>query len=150
MFYLIRFFYDKYIVHAFKIKNHCNCFSIIKNRYLKTLYSLVIIPFVILPFEQTVYAVNQSINSMSFNRVHNYKSSDTHYTSQTLTNTWQNFSNDKHSNYLISPQTKLPVLANGSMDIPSNANNFHGQVNTSVNPRTGSASFGMLVASTLV
>ena len=35
------------------------------------------------------------------------------------------------------------------MAIPSNANNFHGQINTSVDPRTGTASFGMLVASTL-
>ncbi len=36
-----------------------------------------------------------------------------------------------------------------STALPSNANSFHGEANASVDPRTGSVSFGMVVASTL-
>ena len=43
--------------------------------------------------------------------------------------------------YQLSKFTHLPVLENGQTALPSNANNFHGQWNASVNSRTGSSSF---------
>ena len=49
----------------------------------------------------------------------------------------------------ISSLTKLPVLANGESALSSNASNFHGAMNSTVDSRTGNASFSMAVASVL-
>ena len=63
--------------------------------------------------------------------------------------TWASFNNKTTRIIKASQKAQLPALSNGDSAMPSNADNFHGQVNASVNPRTGAASFSMKVASTI-
>ena len=57
--------------------------------------------------------------------------------------------NKKIGNFFESSLTRLPVMANGEVALPSNATNFHGGWNASVDSRTGSASFSITLGSFL-
>ena len=62
----------------------------------------------------------------------------------------QNHSSFFHrSKYKFSSLTHLPVLSDGQSALPSNANNFHGMWNASVDPRTGSSSFSLAMGNIL-
>ena len=49
-------------------------------------------------------------------------------------------------NYKHSSLTKIPLLENGQIALPSNAYNFHGAWDDNVDPRTGNSQFSMTVA----
>ncbi len=55
----------------------------------------------------------------------------------------------RSSKYHISPKTHWSFLKGGGTALPTNATNFHGGMNASVDPRTGASSFTMPVATTL-
>ena len=122
----------------------------------KCLLSLAIIPGFLLPFEQTVWAAESAniandtkaplVSTPAFASGHTPR----HYATSLAVQakTWQAYPLPHPSKLSISPLTQLPVMADGASAMPSNANNFHGAM-ASVDPRTGSASFSMAVASVL-
>ena len=120
------------------------------------LLSLAIIPAFLLPFEQTVWATEgmRITNATKASVVSTGASKSSKSTSgvsssfATQAKTWQAYKLPHPSILPISPLTQLPVMADGASAMPSNANNFHGTM-ASVDPRTGSTSFSMPVASVL-
>ena len=125
---------------------------------IRYLLSLAIVPGFLLPFEQTVWAAEgvrlatatgaPSISSVQIPEVPAHTASSTaSFADQNKT--WQAYRLPRRPKLPISSLTHLPVMADGASALPSNANNFHGSMNASVNPRTGSASFSMAVASLL-
>ncbi len=106
--------------------------------------SLVCILSILLPFGQVVYACSASCllkQNRTFIPVLNNNIN--------TAGTWADTFVHPLSHFNKSPVTSLPVLSDGSTAMPSNASNFHGGVNSSVDPRTGSASVNFVVASTL-
>ncbi len=111
--------------------------------------ALAVVPAFILPFEQLVPCAQAAT---TVHVLHKYANDVNHMalaSESTVRHTWQNFRLPKPSESQISPLTHLPVLADGSTAMPSNATNFHDAANASVDPRTGVASFGFTVASAL-
>ena len=106
----------------------------------------------LIPFEQTVWAVssiNSSVHSSSvsqhslpFKYVKKFKSINK------INNSWQAYKNPQYS-FLTSSLNRIPTLDNGEMALPSNANNFHGQLSANVDPRTGRSSFTTTLGSML-
>ncbi len=147
---------NSYIKHALWKKEKALYY---KSKYIKVakFFSIKLFFYVVflsataLPFEQTVWAVNQysqlfhpalpntekkvpvTINNANFS----------------YAKIWANIASSNKKYWTYSPFTHLPVLADGQTAMPSNANNFHSSINTSVDPRTGSSSFGFTIASTL-
>ena len=133
-------------------------------RVTRFLLSLAVIPGFLLPFEQTAWAIGNTrlvmppslsssaskshIRSPNNTRIAPSSSPTGSIANVALTNTWQAYQLPHPSKLSISPLTQLPVMADGASAMPSNANNFHGAM-ASVDPRTGSASFSMAVASVL-
>ncbi len=125
-------------------------FSLIKCVVIK----LAIVPVFLMVFEQVVYAgeirafptYTHAPATLSDQRSAslNLKSAALEHSGA-----WFNFKTPKPSNYKVSPFTSLPILADGATAMPSNANNFHGEASASVDPRTGSASYTMPLASTM-
>ena len=122
-------------------------------RITKHLLSLAIIPSFLIPFEQVVWAT-ESVHPLATAgaSVKSAPSSITSFSSATSlaaqAQSWQAYKLPHPSKLPISPLTQLPVMADGASAMPSNANNFHGAL-ASVDPRTGSASFSMAIASVL-
>ena len=129
----------------------------------KCFLSLAVIPVFLLPFEQTVWAAESTrmanatteapVVSAPASTVQNFGASAAPSSSSTTSlaaqaKTWQAYKLPHPSTLPISPLTQLPVMADGASAMPSNANNFHGAM-ASVDPRTGSASFSIPVASVL-
>ncbi len=116
--------------------------------------SCAIVPVFLMIFEQMVYASEVRAFSGYTHATTTFKNQQPTPQKAQLTafkhsGTWFNFKIPKLSNYEVSPLTSLPVLADGATAMPSNANNFHGQASASVDPRTGSASYSMPLASTM-
>ena len=131
----------------------------IYHRSASCLLSFAIIPAFLLPFEQTVWAaegvrIPNAIKAPVVSTPVPVSSTPISGASSTAlslaakTQTWQAYRLPHPSTLPISPLTQLPVMADGASAMPSNANNFHGAM-ASVDPRTGSASFSMPVASVL-
>ncbi len=78
--------------------------------------------------------------------VNYHRNKDINNTART---SWRSYALSRPSPFGISPVTRLPVLADGASAMPSNANNFHGEMNASVDPRTGSARYTITLASML-
>ena len=100
---------------------------------------ITLLPFFMLPFEQMVQAAEFAAYGAPLK-----------YTSKTisqLSKSWQAYALPHKKT--ISPLTSLPTLANGESALPSNAGNFHGAWNASVDPRTGNVLFSVTVASAL-
>ncbi len=108
-------------------------------------YLLVFITL-LLPFEQMAWAVD-NIRVFANTVAHQTEKLSSSTASQVKT--WQAYKLPVPSKFTVSPLTKLPVLANGQSAMPSNANNFHGSINATVDSRTGKASFSMPVGSVL-
>ena len=116
------------------------------------LLPLAIIPGFLLPFEQTVWAT-EGMHIANATKVLVSTSALSESISEASSvaakaKTWQAYKLPHPSKLPISSLTQLPVMADGASAMPSNANNFHGAM-ASVDPRTGSASFSMPVASVL-
>ncbi len=116
---------------------------------LRAMYVVIAVSIVFFTcFEQVTFA------SEAFHQSSGKDSSMTNIGDSALrmkktTGSKQNFMMPKPFQFATSPTTNLPVLFNGQMAIPSNADNFHGAMNASVDPRTGSASFSLPVATVL-
>ncbi len=113
----------------------------------KLLLSVCIIPPFLFPFEQTVWA-STSISSHIVQTIPEKEKTDSELKMTNVRQTWQNFKQHKPKSFQLSPFTHLPVLSDGSAAMPSNANNFHGAFNSSVNPRTGMPAVSIKLAST--
>ena len=125
---------------------------------IKCLLSLAIALCLLLPLEQAVWAADEVripnatntpvVSTPASEHISGASSSSTALFLAAQTQTWQAYKLPHPSTLPISPLTQLPVMADGASAMPSNANNFHGAM-ASVDPRTGSASFSMPVASVL-
>ncbi len=117
----------------------------LKTNISKLLLSVSLLPAFILPFEQVAVA------SVTFkhtrHKSHSALSVPVQFSG--ASNTWSAYKTSLSHRGLTLTQSGLPALADGDVAMPSNANNFHGEINASVDPRTGVASFSMPVASTL-
>ena len=116
----------------------------------KAVMLIALLPFFILPFEQMVWAVS----SVAVHGATALKATSTHRgltahvpIPDSISKSWQAYSLPHKR--MISPLTALPVMANGESALSSNADNFHGAWNATVDPRTGNASFSTTLASTL-
>ncbi len=124
--------------------------------FVNILFSLATVPAFFLPIEQTVWAsesavvhVNSPPKTGQLKTIHSKTTHNLPFALATDTHTWQAYRLPHPHRFTFSSLTSLPVLANGQSALPSNANNFHGAWNTSVNPRTGNATFTVTLASFL-
>ncbi len=111
------------------------------------IFSLAILSFFLIPFEQTVWASQVAALPVKNNfgsNINRQVKQNPHFA-----DSWQHVSSSDRASFKLSPVTNLPALSNGDTAMPSNAGNFHGAMNGAVDPRTGTASFSLLVASTL-
>ena len=113
---------------------------------------ITLLPFFILPFEQMVWAVESSvIHGSTALKMASVPGGSTNHVSipetASMAKSWQGYRLPRKK--MISPLTSLPVMANGESALSSNASNFHGAWNASVDPRTGSSSLRVTLASTL-
>ncbi len=115
---------------------------------IKALVGICVIPPFLLTFEQVAWAVSSNSHLPEHHVIRQSASVSSALPTNTK-NTWLSFQQAGNGNkFHISPFTHLPVLSDGSVAMPSNANNFHGAFHSSVDPRTGTASLNMPVATT--
>ena len=105
----------------------------------KAAICIALLPFFMLPFEQMVQAAEFAVHGASFRPASK--------TVSQLSKSWQAYALPHKKT--VSPLTSLPTLANGDSALPSNAGNFHGAWNASVDPRTGNVLFSITMASAL-
>ena len=116
----------------------------------KAVMLIALLFFFILPFEQMVWAAGSvAVHGGSALKAASIHSGSIAYAPMpdSISKSWQAYSLPHKR--LISPLTALPVMANGESALSSNADNFHGAWNATVDPRTGNASFSTTLASTL-
>ena len=118
----------------------------IRIRIIKKLFQTLSVIFaLIIPFEQMVYAAQFSSVIKNTNDVRlTGKKDDINQSS-----TDQNNLNENVLNSSLPGVTRLSAMADGQGGMVSNAGNFHGAWNASVDPRTGNASFSLTVGSIL-
>ena len=116
----------------------------------KLLRTLSLIPVLIMPFEQMVFSasfplIQNKTNDVDVNSVDkNNKNGKSHKNSIN-----QSHPDKETSNASTPPVTQLNVMADSEGGLVSNAGNFHGAWNASVDPRTGNAAFSLTVGSIL-
>ncbi len=103
----------------------------------------VIFTVLTMPFEQVVYASNID-QKIKTNRLQKIRMNEFH----SKKNIWKGAVSHS-SGFAVSPPRNFSTFIDNNASLPSNANNFHGASDASVDPRTGSASFSLPVASTL-
>ena len=119
----------------------------------KSVLILTLTPSLLIPFEQIAFASQPSVSTK--NRHDANKNNDNVNAGlfkQKLTTKQSDFSTSRYpaSSYdYHTPKVQLGALANNRGALASTAGNFHGAWNASVDPRTGSASFSLTLASVL-
>ena len=122
----------------------------------KVISTLPVLCTLIMPFEQMVYAAHFSLSIQKTNDVNiedQYHLTQGKPSKKTVIKTHKNNSSSHHSPKSPEPFTPS-VIQSDTMDgnrggLVSNANNFHGIWNASVDPRTGNASFSLMAGSIL-
>ena len=128
------------------------------NKIKKIILMPVLIPSLLIPFEQMVFATEFSLSAKKTIDVSINKDSDikNHFTSNAVeeeTLLKKQSDNSASDNTPSAQPPHIPAFSylnsTGGGGLASTAGNFHGAWNASVDPRTGNASFSLTVASIL-
>ena len=120
-----------------------------KTQRLSTLISVItLVPALLLPFEQLAWAAS-SYQQTGFKQTDSSEKTDATHRPAQLSNSRPLHQSSQPQAMKTSAYSKLPVMTNGQSALVSNAENFHGAWNASVDPRTGNASFSFTVESIL-
>ena len=119
-------------------------------RTKRIIATLCFVPILLLVFEQSVFAAQPAPIKSSI-ITHEKQKSDgsviNPYMNDELNKT-QKEPSPSHTLFSPHPSQSFAAVDN-SKELTSNANNFHGAWNASVNPRTGNASFSLIIANML-